>query len=84
MKIPVNLMLKKLDNCYDAEDDTNQFDLGVQYMMEKMITFPLVEAAGWKSYPIFKGLVPNDFKGGSLTWLSSSPLNDHEMYNHRK
>lgn len=84
MKIPVHLMIEKLDGCYDDLDETNQFDLGVQYMLEKMITFPRVDAAGWKSYPIFKGLVPNDFNGGSLTWLSSSPLEDGEEYNHRK
>ena len=91
MKTHVHLMLEKLEGCYDDQDETNEFDLGVQYMMDDMITFPRVEsqpgscvdATGCKSYPIFKGLVPVDFEGGSLTWLSKAPLVG-EVYNHRK
>ena len=77
MRIAVHLMLAKLDGCYDDEDESNEFDLGVQYLMDDMITFPRVEsepgsrvdATGCMSYPICKGLVPEDFEGGSLTWL---------------
>ena len=85
-------MLKKLEGCYDEDDETNMFDLGVQYMMPRMITFPRVEssvscannAPGCTSYPVFKGLVPDNFEGGSFTWISKSPSNDGEPYNHSK
>ena len=29
MKIAVHLMLAKLEGCYDDEDESNEFDLGV-------------------------------------------------------
>lgn len=92
MKVPVHLLLKKLEGIYDEDDETNTWDLGVQFMSPRMITFPKVVssknsaniATGCKSYPVFKGLVPDDFDGGSFTWLAKSELNDGELYNHRK
>jgi hypothetical protein len=92
MKTPVNLIIDMIDGCYDPLNHSNTFDLGVQYMTNSVITFPRVEEQpgsgqslpGCKSYPVFKGLVPRDFDGGSFTWKSASRVEESELYSLRK
>jgi hypothetical protein len=92
MKTPVHLLLRMIEGIYDDEDEENAFDLGVQYMSEDIITFPRVEERpgsgnlpGCKSYSVFKGLVPDNFNGGSFTWKgSNAALQGDELYAQRK
>lgn len=88
MKTPVHLILAMIEPYYDNEDETNTYDLGVQYMSKDMVTFPRVEMnpgdgvdlEGFKSYSTMKGLVPEGFTGGSFTWTAPRKLDDEELY----
>ena len=88
MKAPVHIILNMINKCYDKEDERNTFDLGVQYMTGDIITFPKVEKypgcgenlPGCTSYPVYKGLVDEDFEGGSFTYIKKGPVDGLEPY----
>ena len=88
MKAPVHSIMEMIIDCYDKADETNTFDLGVQYMTGEVITFPKVKKfpgcgenlPRCKSYPVFKGLVPDDFEGGSFTYVRKNAVDDSEPY----
>ena len=88
MKAPVHHILEMIDGCYDKADESNTFDLGVQHLTGSMITFPKVEEypgcganlPGFKSYPVFKGLVDEDFEGGSFTYVRKHAVDALEPY----
>ena len=92
MKTPVHLILQMIDDFYDADNEDNTFDLGVQYLDDKVFTFPRVEKRpgcgedlrGFKSYPLFKGLVPSEFDGGSFTWKTTHQVDETDLYTQTK
>jgi hypothetical protein len=92
MKTPVHLLLRMIESICNDEDPENAFDLRVQYISKDIITFPRVEERpgsgnlpGCKSFPVFKGLVPDNFTRGSFTWKgSNAALQGDELYAQRK
>ena len=92
MKTPVHMIVKMIKPYYDPLDESNTFDLGIQYLSNDMVTWPRVETdkgdgvdvPGFKSYLILKGLLPADFTGGSFTWNTTSKIDETDDFNQLK